>query len=129
MSDSHDYKEKYEHNEEFVAFIQSEGNQKFPDWEIIVTFYAALHFMNLYLNKCFKKNISEISSHKKRNAYIKDNCTPEIAFLYKTMYDLSKEARYQYSDVSDKISFMKAKYLKLKALCQKSMASAIREKL
>lgn len=126
MSDSVAYKDKYEHNEQFVSFIQENGNNQYPDWEIVVTFYAALHYMNLYLNKKFNTNIADISSHQKRNDYITNNCNSRIANAYKTMYDLSREARYQYTDVSMKTTFMKKKYEELKRLCQQSMLSTLR---
>lgn len=126
MTDNSAYKQKYEHNEQFVSFIQEQGDKQYPDWEIIVTFYAALHYMNLYLNKVFNTNIEDISNHQKRNAYIKENCNPKIALAYKTLYDLSQEARYQYTDVSLKTVFVKNKYKELKNLCQQSMLKVFR---
>ncbi len=123
MSDSASYNRKYEHNEAFVEYVKS--NSEFSDWEIIGTFYAALHFMNMYLNVRYNKNIDEISSHKKRNEYINDNCNISIALAYKTLYDLSREARYQYTDVSSKTTFVRNKYNELKSLCQRDISSAV----
>ena len=123
MSDSASYNKKYEHNEAFVEYVKN--NSEFSDWEIIGTFYAALHFMNLYLNLRYHTNIDDISSHKKRNEYISDNCSKCIALAYKTLYDLSREARYQYTDVSSKTIFVRNKYNELKSLCQKDMSSVI----
>lgn len=123
MSDSASYNRKYEHNEAFIEYVKS--NSEFSDWEIIGTFYAALHFMNMYLNVRYKTNIDEINNHKKRNEYIKCNCNDGIALAYKTLYDLSREARYQYTDVSSKINFVRNKYRELKSLCQKDMSSVV----
>ncbi|MDE7290366.1 MAG: hypothetical protein K2N71_12870, partial [Oscillospiraceae bacterium] len=123
MSDSVEYKKKYEHNEAFVAYVQASSD--FPDWEIIGTFYAALHFMNLYLSKRYNVDISEISSHVKRNDYITEKCNSNIARVYKTLYDLSREARYQFTDISKKTEFVKKKYSELKSSCQKDMAAML----
>lgn len=124
MSESGAYKEKYMHNEAFAAYIHN--SSEFPDWEIIGIFYSALHYMNLFLSKRYSVKIEDIGSHKKRNEYIFNNCNKKIAIAYKTLYDLSREARYQFTDVSDKTAFAQNKYNELKTLCQNSMAAALR---
>lgn len=121
MNTADSFNKKYEHNEAFVEYVKN--NSKFSDWEIIGTFYAALHFMNMYLNVRYKVNIDEINTHKKRNEYIKDNCSNNIALAYKTLYDLSREARYQYTDVSCKTNFVRNKYNELKSLCQRDISN------
>lgn len=124
MSDSVKVKEKYRHNEDFVEYVKRTSD--FPDWEIIGIFYAALHYMNLYLNKRYNVNSEEIDSHSKRNKYIQYNCSESIAQAYITLYHLSREARYQFTDVSEKTNFVRGKYNELKSLCQESMAVAMR---
>jgi hypothetical protein len=123
MSESVIYKEKYEHNEAFVAYLQN--SSEFPDWEIIGVFYSALHYMNLFLSKRYNVKIEDISNHKKRNEYISHNCNQKIAVTYKTLYDLSREARYQFTNVSNKTTFAKNKYKELKTLCQNAMSAAL----
>lgn len=124
MNDTEKLKEKYRHNESFAEHVKSAA--EFPDWEIIGIFYAALHYMNLFLIKRYSIDINEIDSHKKRNEYIKEKCDTRIALAYKTLYDISQEARYQFTDVSKKTNFVRNKYNELKSLCQNSMAAAIR---
>ena len=124
MNESVIYKEKCEHNEAFVAYIQN--SSEFPDWEIIGIFYSALHYMNLFLSKRYNVKIEDIGNHKKRNEYISNNCNQKIAIAYKTLYSLSCEARYQFSNVSNKTTFAKNKYNELKTLCQNSMAAILR---
>lgn len=121
MSNSSDYKNKYEHNEAFVKYIQENDTCEFCDWEIVATFYAALHFMNLYLNKRFNVNIDLICNHKKRAEVIKQKCDTNIYSIYDRMYCLSRTARYQYVDVSQQVGYMQIQYEKLKKLCQNSM--------
>lgn len=119
MSDSVKFKDKYSHNEDFVKYVRAAC--EFPDWEIIGVFYSALHYMNLYLNKRYNADVADIDSHAKRNEYIKRNCSVNIARAYKTLYDLSREARYQFTDVSSKTKYVNQKYKELKALCQSDM--------
>lgn len=123
MSISADYSKKFNHNEEFIAYVQK--SSEFPDWEIIVTFYAALHFMNLFLSNNCKVDIEKISSHTKRNELIEEKCSDKITSAYIALYNLSREARYQFTDVSKKIVYVREKYAQLKKLCQEAMAVSV----
>lgn len=124
MEDTKKYSEKYKHNESFVEFLNK--SSKFPDWTIIGIFYSALHYMNLFLSNQYDIKISNINSHRKRNAIINSKCSNNIAKQYNILYDLSRTARYQYIDMSKQLEYAHSCYKRLKNCCEKEILAKLK---
>ncbi|HLP90472.1 MAG TPA: hypothetical protein VK184_18035 [Nostocaceae cyanobacterium] len=98
MSNKSIYQQQAELNEEIAAAAQL----GFPEWAIIMYFYAALHWINDYAYRNgemeeLKKNADE-SQHKTRREYIKKVAKRkkrrELEECYKTLFSDSIIARY-----------------------------------
>lgn len=125
MSNSQDYSKNIKHNELFVQCLKDTDVKEyddFSDWIIVGIFYSSLHYMNLFLSKRYDDiNLETVKSHKDRNIIIQKKCPYQIHMAYRTLYELSREARYQCSDVSSKVRFVEQKYQELKNLCSEQM--------
>lgn len=129
MPEPNDYSGKVKHNELFVKCLKDtdvKAYDDFSDWIIIGIFYSSLHYMNLFLSKRYDDiNLETIKSHKDRNAIIYQKCPYQIHMAYRTLYELSREARYQCSDVSSKVRYVEQTYQKLKNLCSEQMQRSV----
>ncbi|NET57197.1 MAG: hypothetical protein F6K47_13845 [Symploca sp. SIO2E6] len=74
----------------------------FPDWAVIMCFYAALHWINDYAlrqgKKIYDSDVSDSSQHSARRKYVKklarDNKWGDLQDAYQTLYQASMTARY-----------------------------------
>jgi hypothetical protein len=77
------------HNRRFLAQIPPD----YPDWQVTVAFYAALHSIDALL--AFDKVIDRVINHDTRNAVLMH--TNKYAFLnkkYQPLYSLARTVRY-----------------------------------
>lgn len=61
------------------------------DWKIVVDFYEALHWVEVYLRQCHP-NLGRCN-HRQRNEQVRARL-PQIYNRYKTLYCASRECRY-----------------------------------
>jgi len=82
-----DHRKKAEHNE----FLISTLDNPFWDWAIIVTFYAALHYVEAYLGT---KGI-HAPTHPVRDSHIQRDSTLKTIYVdYRELENESRDARY-----------------------------------
>ncbi len=87
------------HNKNFLAYMESNVDGQFVDWQITIVFYTALHLIHALAAKK-KKHIG--AEHKSVNANIDPNNPHAIMPLqhdiyasYKNLYENSRNARYK----------------------------------
>lgn len=92
MPTSKEHREKAEHNEDFVSFVE-EHSSFFDDWIVTGLFYVALHEIERYLAE---KAGYHCYTHARRN-----RCMSRFSDLkpiwndYQALSDLSRDARYE----------------------------------
>ncbi len=93
------YQQQAEFNEQTAKAAQS----GFPDWAVIMCFYAALHWVNDYAFrqgdiKNFENDGDSDSPHKRRRMYVKkiakQNNWKDLEEAYELLYRVSMTARY-----------------------------------
>ncbi len=62
---------QFNHNKKFLSFGISNQKESFHDWEITVTFYAAIHLIEAILSS--ECSINQVHSHEDRDTKINDN--------------------------------------------------------
>lgn len=81
--------ERAERNEAFYAFLAQV--REAPEWQVVVLFYAALHYVDAYLTRIG----SEPHTHTERRAKVrKDPNLRPIYRAYVELDDRSRDARY-----------------------------------
>jgi hypothetical protein len=88
MGSSQDHIKQWKHNRDFLARVPPE----FPDWQVTVAFYVALHAVDSLLAH---EKVPRINSHDARNSALLN--TNRYAFIkdkYLPLYDLSRRVRY-----------------------------------
>ncbi len=84
------YLEKAKHNEEFLNLIKR-NSSSFHDWQITVTFYISLHYMNAFIKSL--KIIPE-NNHTKFFRQVEKKASKEIYQIYSDLFALSRTSRY-----------------------------------
>lgn len=98
---------QYRHNKNFNSFGISNQKESFHDWEVTVSFYAAVHLIEAVLYK--KCSVSEINTHDERLEYLQNNKTifGGIERAYFKLKNLSRTARYSgYINISSEDSYL-----------------------
>jgi hypothetical protein len=116
MPNSAQHQAKIQHNQNFLKqFVTQNNVTMFPDWAIVVIFYIAVHYIELYMWTYQKKNLT---SHNQRNqALINDNNLFPMYQDYSRLYDLSRDARYncvQYTDIDVNNAFQRLQVIEQK---------------
>jgi hypothetical protein len=79
-------------NEEFAVSITHE-NQTRVDWTLVILFYAAMHYVEAYLDKAFSQHLR---SHTTRDKYIgKEANLKKIFTPYQHLKFYGYNARYE----------------------------------
>jgi hypothetical protein len=87
MGTQADYRDKADHNQEFLDTIESD---RFPDRAVTVCFYKALHLVEML----FAANQRHSDSHWARHDVLKRDYT-SIWKAYRPLYAISRYARYR----------------------------------
>lgn len=80
----------------FEQLAESLLNQS-PSWAVVVTFYAALHWVDSFLAR--SQGIHPVS-HSEREAYVRRTQLRLVFDQYKTLSDHSRHARYDLREFS-----------------------------
>lgn len=99
MSKEQAHYDQYEHNLGFMKDCITD-QQKYSDWSITVTFYCGVHLVESMLAKKMDEHPHD---HSERELLIKtmDNVS-SFYNEYRHLYSLSRKARYQCIQISDK---------------------------
>ncbi len=94
MPTKNEHLQKAEGNEAFAAVIEPD-NQTAIDWTLVVLFYAAIHYVEAYLEKHWAMHLR---SHTTRDKYIgKEANLKQIFFPYEHLKFYGYNARYEVS--------------------------------
>ena len=119
MHDSDQHIEKYERNMSFYDTIDSE----FADWKITAIFYATLHYVNAYLHDAHSAGEFDLSSHNNTDNFIRCVGENELLKEYDTLKDLSRSARYGFSNMEPRVIAANKKLVNIINICKKNSAS------
>jgi len=93
MSTIAQHKNKIQNNKDFYDTFVINGSTNFPGWAIVVMFYIAVHWVELYFSKCHN---THNANHSERNrSLVNDSNLSVIYSDYKRLYDWSRAARYE----------------------------------
>src|SRR5262249_15897354 len=86
MATESEHQSKADHN---LAFLGTIDSKRFPDWTVTVSFYRALHLVQVLLARKGHHG----SSHVRRNRVLKTHFPP-VWNDYRPLYSYSRIARY-----------------------------------
>ena len=96
MPSLQDHIAKASHNETFITQLGQLPTQ-FPDWAMIATFYAALHYVDAVLSL---RNLHPPTHHQRSSYVARMRPLRSIYPDYRTLEDTSRDARYTNNPVS-----------------------------
>lgn len=86
MATENEHRRQAEHNQSFLDTIDAD---KYPDWIATVSFYTAVHFVQML----FAKRGGRTGSHRKRNDTLRSRYA-DVWKHYQPLYSYSRLARY-----------------------------------
>jgi len=92
MATESDHRQKAEHNQRFLATIDA---KEFPDWKVTVSFYRAIHLVEMV----FARNGNHSQHHRGRHDELK-RTYPSIWRHYRPLYEQARNARYKARPIS-----------------------------
>lgn len=87
MATNEEHRSQAEHNERLLAAIDANA---FPDWIATISFYAAVHWVEVLCNTRGHRT----GSHIHRNQSLKRR-EPDLWIDYRPLYEYSRHARYR----------------------------------